>query len=247
MFVAPCSHTWHYKCIRVIINGPHWPHFICPNCRNIADLEAEIEEIHTESWEEIKCVNELSEKGNINDLSIDKTESVNEIPESNSAFEQTDSGSKRPRPVDVPIILNHESHSGIAEDSDDQQINEAAYRLDRIHTDVSSGPSSLLYLEPSDSGVAPAITIPRQQSRGKSSDQNISDNTQNISGIHFLDSHNQQEPPVGAEGPMTPRNNVGPYLFDGSSGDIQNTDITSMNLVRTPETPLDLSALKDGN
>jgi hypothetical protein len=44
LFVAPCSHTWHYKCIRIIINGPHWPHFICPNCRSVADLEAELDE-----------------------------------------------------------------------------------------------------------------------------------------------------------------------------------------------------------
>src|SRR6187402_1811895 len=54
LFVAPCSHTWHYKCIRVIINGPHWPHFICPNCRTVADLEAELDDPYAnEEWEEV--------------------------------------------------------------------------------------------------------------------------------------------------------------------------------------------------
>ncbi|KAH8599727.1 hypothetical protein B0O99DRAFT_682959 [Bisporella sp. PMI_857] len=56
LFVAPCSHTWHYKCIRVIINGPHWPHFICPNCRTVADLEAEIDDPSADGeWEQLEA------------------------------------------------------------------------------------------------------------------------------------------------------------------------------------------------
>lgn len=44
LFVAPCSHVWHYKCIRRILNSATYPHFPCPNCRAVADLEAEIED-----------------------------------------------------------------------------------------------------------------------------------------------------------------------------------------------------------
>ena len=51
LFVAPCSHVWHYKCIRPILNGPTWPTFLCPNCRAVADLEAEVEE-PLDDWEE---------------------------------------------------------------------------------------------------------------------------------------------------------------------------------------------------
>ncbi|KAF3769584.1 SMAD/FHA domain-containing protein, partial [Cryphonectria parasitica EP155] len=39
LFVAPCSHTWHFKCIRALLSGPNYPIFICPNCRAAADLE----------------------------------------------------------------------------------------------------------------------------------------------------------------------------------------------------------------
>ena len=44
LFVAPCSHVWHYKCVRNLIQGPNWPNFLCPNCRFVADLEADVEQ-----------------------------------------------------------------------------------------------------------------------------------------------------------------------------------------------------------
>lgn len=47
LFVAPCSHTFHYKCLRpLLLNHPG---FSCPLCRNYADLDAsvslEVEEV----------------------------------------------------------------------------------------------------------------------------------------------------------------------------------------------------------
>ncbi|KKF94563.1 E3 ubiquitin-protein ligase DMA2 [Ceratocystis platani] len=49
LFVAPCSHTWHFKCIKALLDGPSYPLFHCPNCRATTDLEAEPEE--PEGWE----------------------------------------------------------------------------------------------------------------------------------------------------------------------------------------------------
>ncbi|KAF2485905.1 SMAD/FHA domain-containing protein, partial [Neohortaea acidophila] len=43
LFVAPCSHVWHYKCIRNLIEGRNSPNFMCPNCRFVADLDADVE------------------------------------------------------------------------------------------------------------------------------------------------------------------------------------------------------------
>lgn len=52
LFVAPCSHVWHFKCIRPIVNDPKlYPQFLCPNCRAVADLEADIEE-GLDGWQE---------------------------------------------------------------------------------------------------------------------------------------------------------------------------------------------------
>lgn len=52
LFVAPCSHVWHYKCVHDFIHGPNYPNFLCPNCRAVADLEADVEqpeEVYEES------------------------------------------------------------------------------------------------------------------------------------------------------------------------------------------------------
>lgn len=51
LFVAPCSHTWHYKCIRTILENSKYPSFLCPNCRAQADLDADIEEEELEDFE----------------------------------------------------------------------------------------------------------------------------------------------------------------------------------------------------
>ncbi|KAF9109981.1 hypothetical protein BGX27_006939 [Mortierella sp. AM989] len=42
LFVAPCSHVYHYKCIRPMLVSNH-PGFLCPLCRTFADLEDAVE------------------------------------------------------------------------------------------------------------------------------------------------------------------------------------------------------------
>ncbi|KAF9344159.1 hypothetical protein BGX34_005947, partial [Mortierella sp. NVP85] len=41
LFVAPCSHVYHYKCIRPLLSNH--PGFLCPLCRTFADLDAVVE------------------------------------------------------------------------------------------------------------------------------------------------------------------------------------------------------------
>ncbi|KAG1448083.1 hypothetical protein G6F55_010814 [Rhizopus delemar] len=47
LFVAPCSHTFHYKCLRPLL--ANHPGFVCPLCRHYSDLDAnvsvEVEEV----------------------------------------------------------------------------------------------------------------------------------------------------------------------------------------------------------
>ncbi|WFD18830.1 hypothetical protein MCAP1_001041 [Malassezia caprae] len=43
LFMAPCSHMFHYKCIRPILSL-HYPGFSCPLCRTFADLEADLQD-----------------------------------------------------------------------------------------------------------------------------------------------------------------------------------------------------------
>ncbi|KAJ7599182.1 cytoplasmic protein [Mycena floridula] len=50
LFIAPCSHTFHYKCIRPLLESHH-PAFSCPLCRTFADLEQDVE-VEGEAFEE---------------------------------------------------------------------------------------------------------------------------------------------------------------------------------------------------
>ncbi|WFD22418.1 hypothetical protein MEQU1_001088 [Malassezia equina] len=43
LFIGPCSHIFHYKCIRPIMSL-HYPGFSCPLCRTFADLEADLQD-----------------------------------------------------------------------------------------------------------------------------------------------------------------------------------------------------------
>ncbi|KAI9278092.1 SMAD/FHA domain-containing protein [Sporodiniella umbellata] len=49
LFVAPCSHTFHYKCLRPLL--ANHPGFVCPLCRHYSDLEEnvsmEVDEVKT--------------------------------------------------------------------------------------------------------------------------------------------------------------------------------------------------------
>jgi hypothetical protein len=42
LFIAPCSHAFHYKCLRPLLESNH-PAFSCPLCRTFADLEEDVE------------------------------------------------------------------------------------------------------------------------------------------------------------------------------------------------------------
>ncbi|KDQ08092.1 hypothetical protein BOTBODRAFT_38203 [Botryobasidium botryosum FD-172 SS1] len=42
LFIAPCSHAFHYKCIRPLLLQHH-PGFSCPLCRTFADLDMDVE------------------------------------------------------------------------------------------------------------------------------------------------------------------------------------------------------------
>ncbi|POR34701.1 Uncharacterized protein TPAR_05099 [Tolypocladium paradoxum] len=51
LFVAPCSHTWHFKCVRSLLTSPQYPSFVCPNCRAVAGLEDDVEE--PSEWQQL--------------------------------------------------------------------------------------------------------------------------------------------------------------------------------------------------
>lgn len=61
LFIAPCSHAFHYKCIRPLLEA-HSSAFSCPLCRTFADLDEDVEvEIDPEAEAEIEIISSPEE------------------------------------------------------------------------------------------------------------------------------------------------------------------------------------------
>lgn len=69
LFIAPCSHAFHYKCIRPLLELHH-PGFSCPLCRTFADLEADVEVDETE----LKAIEDALDEAEEEDLVAVATE-----------------------------------------------------------------------------------------------------------------------------------------------------------------------------
>jgi len=236
LFVAPCSHTWHYKCIRVMINGPFWPHFTCPNCRTVADLEAELDEPLDGDWEDSSAIDTTPAK-------------VPSPPEP-----KIDTSRQNRGPVITDETAHHISseagnsepeHSGnsdgeIADTSDDsssrsQRVNDVAEELGyiNIRSDSSKGATTS---QINNATVPPVDIIPRKPISGISptTPRERSARTPSPTSLHP-----SSPDPVSHEGPMTPRNDVGPFVFDGSAGRASgirlNTAAASANINATAD------------
>ncbi|RKF53188.1 putative ring finger protein [Golovinomyces cichoracearum] len=241
LFVAPCSHTWHYKCIRMIINGPNWPHFVCPNCRNVADLEAELEEIHDEEWEEVKIEEKSADEGNLTELSSQSPEFEDNSPRANLSAKEPDP--QEPEGLEANIAAGYSS-TNLGEPSEDQlnqNFDELAYKLDRVQLDEPKTSVTYSHLETSETNQLAINIISRQHSETRALDR-FAPQDSHTPSPEKIKSHKLN---ISAEGSLTPRNNVGPYLFEERNGGVRTTNISPMNLATVVEIPSSLSALSN--
>ncbi|KAE9372374.1 hypothetical protein N431DRAFT_375545, partial [Stipitochalara longipes BDJ] len=249
LFVAPCSHTWHYKCIRVIINGPHWPQFICPNCRSVADLEAELDD-PSGDWEEVDPAEAT--------MQTPQTAKPSENPyqplrEDLNASEGTGVLVEPPESSETQAQHNGNDDMEVAEASDDSSVDEGLGghlgNLVDAHN-ISESPSPSDSESPaqhtSNATVAPVDIISRKPLPGapnvrleqpSSHMERTSTRTPSPNGL----SSSAGDALAGVEGPMTPRNDAGPFIFDGSAGreaDVQLAALATMNITAAAESTL---------
>ncbi|KAI6245832.1 E3 ubiquitin-protein ligase DMA2 [Erysiphe necator] len=234
LFVAPCSHTWHYKCIRVIINGPHWPHFICPNCRSIADLEAELEETCSEELEEVKSERKSKENRNTTDPSINATHSAEDLSRLHSYNDINNFTQIEGATTSIQVEIVTKQHLGATTmDTDFQSLNGRSHRLDRSHLDEDSTSLNRSPIQNYESTSIPKSTAPHESSELGPSENSVSQRLQTLN----LDSIQSLEATSAAEVPLTPTNNLGPYVFDGSDSIVRTTNISPMSFVTTDILP----------
>ncbi|OTB08431.1 hypothetical protein M426DRAFT_41887, partial [Hypoxylon sp. CI-4A] len=171
LFVAPCSHTWHYKCIREMLIGPSWPIFICPNCRATADLDAEVDE-PSDDWQQLDSgVDEIQEE-----------KAVHPTPQANEDAES---------PTTPPA-----NGGGDAQDSAiDGDVGDMTMQIDSATIQPTLRHA-----------ITDPVPIPNATPRISNSDRATTNRTP---------SPNNHPLANGNEGPITPRNDAGPWVFDG--------------------------------
>ncbi|KAF9732743.1 hypothetical protein PMIN06_007086 [Paraphaeosphaeria minitans] len=191
LFVAPCSHVWHYKCIRPILNGPTYPNFLCPNCRAVTDLEADVDDpVDFDEWEEEPAL----ENGEVqtNGASSQEDRHVTPKASANALNALADSHVSF---GDLEAAISNITVS----DSASQATSEST--VDPFTPQQSPAPFA------SSSVTQPVAinVIAANESVGLTPLQNrLSNSSDGLS-------------PNGApEGPMTPRNDAGPFVLDGS-------------------------------
>ncbi|KJR88381.1 fha domain containing protein [Sporothrix schenckii 1099-18] len=238
LFVAPCSHTWHYKCIRALLESPQYPSFICPNCRAAVDLEADVED-PPEEWET---------------MDIEEEESV--VTGANNA-RSNDASAHHVKPR-MPSDQRAGALSASAAAAD---IGDTTMQVDSVMEDIdettSTGPAALAQQQQQqqrnerqelDSRLQRQLLVEQQQQEDEPepvTESHVSHATSHPvpipSGSRFPSTssianvpptvsvnsngiNNERTPspterhiaPVGHEGPITPRNDAGPWVFDGS-------------------------------
>lgn len=192
LFVAPCSHVWHYKCIRPLVEK-EYPTFLCPNCRAIADLERDIEEDELgEGWE-----------------AFDDEENGDELVPAITAVEE------------AAVESAHDSPGGSFERALEQPTTPTA---DIAHPLIDQQHSDPVL------DSIPTITTPPVEIRQTSSSRTTGswrrrnervrdlDLQQEGGGAEECGSGNSSSTGGeggGHEGPMTPMNDAGPFVFDG--------------------------------
>ncbi|KAI1457116.1 hypothetical protein F4805DRAFT_201408 [Annulohypoxylon moriforme] len=173
LFVAPCSHTWHYKCIREMLTGPSWPIFICPNCRATADLDAEVDE-PSDEWQQL-------------DSGIEDTQEEKPTHPVSQATEIVES------PATSPVESTGDEHQPSSEvDAGDvtMQIDSSAVQTTLLRHAAT---------EP--------VPIPNATPRMSNGDRSATNRTPSPNSHPLANGH---------EGPITPRNDAGPWVFDGN-------------------------------
>ncbi|CAM1510388.1 Fc.00g007230.m01.CDS01 [Cosmosporella sp. VM-42] len=180
LFVAPCSHTWHFKCVKSLLTSPQYPIFICPNCRAGADLEADVDEL-AEEWQQMK-------------------EEEDRAAEENS------------EPEAVPVEQVPSADTTTIEKSN-------VHDSDIMDVTVNITPES-----PHRGNLPHAVSEPlpiRNAGSGAGRPSALRDSrTPSPPGLN------------GTEGPITPRNDAGPWVFDGSAGrraDATTAEMTSLD------------------
>ncbi|KAL9551538.1 hypothetical protein MBANPS3_004207 [Mucor bainieri] len=87
LFIAPCSHIFHFKCLRPIV-FQNYPGFSCPLCRSYFDLEASVAVEVDEVLDAIHAAKQLKEKQQQQSPKQSLVSPIDTVPELNEEEDQ---------------------------------------------------------------------------------------------------------------------------------------------------------------
>jgi len=104
LFLAPCTHCFHYKCVHPLLGGGIM--FLCPLCRQVANLEATVSTDNLfEMEDDFKAKRQsLSEKSRSKEKPKDRKLSKGNKPDSNNKGSKTNLASNAAPPPTISII-----------------------------------------------------------------------------------------------------------------------------------------------
>jgi E3 ubiquitin-protein ligase DMA1/2 len=209
-----------------------WPQFICPNCRAVADLEADVDDPFPDAeWEEVDADDAAEEQAASTQAT--NMESMLQVPSVERPHSTSRAGS-------IPGRGDSRENTGEDTTGSESELQQAMDHLNIALRDTpATGPPE------SHSSIGP-VNI--RSGRPTARQENSSDGKTTISDVESFMRNDRTPSPSGRlpvaidthsghDGPMTPRNNVGPFVFDGSAGRAAGARMSALNLTAATETP----------
>jgi E3 ubiquitin-protein ligase DMA1/2 len=210
-----------------------WPQFICPNCRAVADLEADVDDPFPDAeWEEVDADDAAEEQAH--SAQATNITSMLQVPSIEKSNSTNCAGS---------VIGCGDSQENTGEDTtgSESELQQAMNHLNITpHDTLTTGPPE------SHSSIGPVnIRSGRPTARqGNTSDgRTITSDIESSMRIDRTPSPSGRLPVgvsdilSGPDGPMTPRNDAGPFIFDGSAGRAAGARMSALSLTAATETP----------
>ncbi|KAL9050979.1 MAG: hypothetical protein Q9206_004873 [Seirophora lacunosa] len=227
--VPPCSHVWHYKCIRPILNDHKtFPSFLCPNCRAVTDLEADVDDPDAmDDWED-----EEASSGSVADEknASSASEISREAAQQEIEHEDDDLAGMTSRQLSVRNGGDPPTHTIESTGVDAPPPSRSAPTPNTDGGSLSSSLPSLLnrrnarHVTPPRCERLPATAEEQSTAVPLSQDDFLRPITPTqaflaAGDIFHRDAMMGDAITPGSElGPMTPTNHAGPFVFDGSAG-----------------------------
>ncbi|KAG8530340.1 uncharacterized protein KY384_004842 [Bacidia gigantensis] len=202
-----CNRGWqktlnNYK--PILNDHKSWPQFLCPNCRAIHDLDADVDDSFDTNWEEEEDRPMSDSPGRSGDVEATQTIGENTVKLQNVHI----NGNAHERLTPSPRVTHvqeddHFTQNATARANLTDGATTSSTLLERRN--VANSEQANIRL-PSGSGSFLSPIVPTQP---------LMSSEETLEGQH---SGTPTMDMLVNEGPMTPTNTAGPFVFDGSAG-----------------------------